>query len=264
MATLTKQRINRVVKKYVSPKNNPADFIAENSHYPNTDEPMLIHPFNQSVVKIRNNGTVDIFVSDNNGIRIDNKYKSINFIGNSIVERAQYIRSYIAKDLIQKIQGSWVIEAKNANIVTKEYTNIYSEKEVLVQSLKDIQINTNNNVYISSAKDIVASVVETAYINGKNVHVNTSKDVVINSAESTYANAKNAFINASENVNITAKKNINIKAVNANIELSNDGFIKSSRNLTLESNQNLYFKAKNIDMYVQQNFTAYAADYNWS
>lgn len=249
MATLTKQRINKVVRKYVNTKDSNADFVAENSHYPSEDEPMLIHPFNQSVVKIRNNGTIDIFVGDNNGIRIDNKHKSINFIGNSIVERTQYIRSYVAKDLIQKVQGSWVIEAKNANIVTKEYANIYSEKEVLVQSLKDVSINANNNVYINSAKDIVATSVETAYINGKNIHINSTE---------------NTNIIAKKNINIKSEQTANITAVNANIELSNDGVIKSTRNLTLESNQNLYFRAKNIDIYVQQNFTAYAADYNWS
>jgi hypothetical protein len=53
--------------------------VLNDCKYYSTSELGLTHPFNRSTIKIKDNGNIDIFIEDSQGIRINTIDKSINF-----------------------------------------------------------------------------------------------------------------------------------------------------------------------------------------
>ena len=70
----------------------------EDARFPTSSEPMLNHPFNNSVVKIRDNGAIDIFAQGHQGIRVDPQTASINLCANTLKEHLGALRTWITKD----------------------------------------------------------------------------------------------------------------------------------------------------------------------
>ena len=169
MYLIPQRKINELITQYQKTGKHDYKYDAANVHYPSTEEPVLIHPFNQSMVKLRNNGNIDIFVDNNIGIRVDSKYQSINLISDGIYERTQYIRSYVTKDEVRRVKGDWKIEAGSASITTKGNTTVYSKSDTNIFSL--------GNTYVQANKETHINANETLNINAKNINITASENL---------------------------------------------------------------------------------------
>jgi hypothetical protein len=115
--------------------------------YPSENEPMLAHPWNNSIVKIRDNGTVDIFSEGDLGIRINRKAKTIDIYAQSFNQHTSFIRSFVKKDVIQKIKGNWTIQCNHGTIEAKGNVKIKANGKLEVESKGDMRFTTKGNVY---------------------------------------------------------------------------------------------------------------------
>jgi hypothetical protein len=101
--------------------------------YPLTSEPALIHPDNSSVIKIRETGTIDIFVGTDNGIRINPNDKSITFLANTYGAKSMNRKEIVMRDSSQSIGGNWTVNV-SGNI------NLSADGSISIKARKDIDI----------------------------------------------------------------------------------------------------------------------------
>ena len=78
--------------------------------YPGFSEPAIIHPIHKSVVKLRENGMIDVFVDKNTGIRIDPETASINFFADTGTEMYDYLKTYVSKDQTTNVKRAWTVD----------------------------------------------------------------------------------------------------------------------------------------------------------
>lgn len=81
--------------------------------YPKAEEPAMVHPLTSAIVKLRNNGMIDIFVTDDNGIRIDPSTKTINLLANGIKEQASYHMAWL-DNYKAWVNNNWSIEVSGS------------------------------------------------------------------------------------------------------------------------------------------------------
>lgn len=67
-----KTRLEQIVNKDTSYPIHKIEKAIEEMPYPDVTEPMMIHPYTKSVVKLKHNGDIDLFTAGNNGIRVSN------------------------------------------------------------------------------------------------------------------------------------------------------------------------------------------------
>lgn len=67
-----KTRLEQIVNKDTSYPIHKIEKAIEEMPYPDVTEPMMIHPYTKSVVKLKHNGDIDLFTTGNNGIRVSN------------------------------------------------------------------------------------------------------------------------------------------------------------------------------------------------
>lgn len=98
----------------------------ENIGYFNNQELGLFHPILSSLVKLKDNGDIDIFTGTNVGIRVNRKERTIEFFGDNstICDNWKVLSSYVT--VIAK--ESMNIECKKLNLDAEE---IYVNKEKL-------------------------------------------------------------------------------------------------------------------------------------
>ena len=86
------------------------------SAYFEAEEVGLMHPVNKSLVKLKNDGCIDIFTKDNNGIRINPNEKKI----------------MVSSDTIENSCLKWIIEADDIKFKAKNFSVI--SDNVLIDS----------------------------------------------------------------------------------------------------------------------------------
>lgn len=127
---------------------------------PDGKEILLAHPTNSSLVKIRNNGMIDIFTATNQGLRIDPIKHTINVIGeheqhhidNLIVWASKFIRMNakrsIFMDSAESIHSSakndWTLKAGENIIMTAGNSVHVSASDVKVVSKGNIRFEAGN------------------------------------------------------------------------------------------------------------------------
>lgn len=89
----------------------------DKKRFPQSYEPALIHPHNSSIVKIREEGIIDVFVGTDNGIRIDPKNKSINFFSDAFRQRSMNEDKHIFRDAKHLIDNNWSIQVKGNTLI---------------------------------------------------------------------------------------------------------------------------------------------------
>lgn len=104
----------------------------ESSKFPMVAEPALIHPHTTSVIKMRDNGAIDIFVGNDNGIRLDPNNRSISILANSSYEKIHQERKSIGRDSVQDIGGNWTVKVKGNLTFTSEGTIHLDGKNVKI------------------------------------------------------------------------------------------------------------------------------------
>lgn len=154
--------------KYIDYKEENAlnTLISETSSsaYYNAEEPGITHPLNSSTIKVRNNGAIDIFVATNQGIRVDPVTKTINFIGNSEKHHVSNLSVFSDEALDITAKKNIDIDTTSCNLNSKEMSITTTGKSKMsindtwtVIANSDINIKSNANITLESAKDILLS-----------------------------------------------------------------------------------------------------------
>lgn len=128
------ERIKEVQTDYTRTRQKMQVDMDE-KRYPLQAEPALIHPSNTSVVKIRDNGMIDIFVGTDNGLRIDPNSRTVTAMANTSVAKQRYAKSRTDRDResdvggndTQKVANHWTVNAGgNIRIAAEGDVNISS------------------------------------------------------------------------------------------------------------------------------------------
>lgn len=102
--------------------------------YPLHTEPALIHPLNSSIVKIRDNGTIDVFVGTDNGIRVDPNEKSVTLLANNYGEKSTYHKQVIGRDSTKEVGGNWKVNVRgNVEISAQGRMDLAATKGVHIE-----------------------------------------------------------------------------------------------------------------------------------
>lgn len=130
---------------------------ANNQHFPQTFEPALIHPDNHAIVKLRENGMIDIFVEDDIGIRLDPATKTVNIIANGIKLHGGSYYAWVDSSLTDVLKN-WVLKVGgNVDITVKGNTSITTVGTTMIQSTGDITLQTQGNLTATAQGDLNAS-----------------------------------------------------------------------------------------------------------
>lgn len=119
------------------------------------DEPGLYHPSTSSVIKLRNNGMIDIFVGTNQGIRIDPNTKTLNMftnnekhhIGNMNVWANESV-SFDVKKQMSITAAQLLLKAANI-IITADNLNLDISRDKLSiggKSMQEMDDNLNSSI----------------------------------------------------------------------------------------------------------------------
>lgn len=141
-----KKRLQSAQGKY---RNHTEQIKEETKNHtmPKIAEPALVHPSNHSMVKIRDGGTIDIFVGIDNGIRIDPYYKTINMIGSIYKEHVDYVWSNVEKNATYNVSGD-----NTHNVGGDETHNI--KNQWTIHAGGDARIISDSSVYIEGREKI--------------------------------------------------------------------------------------------------------------
>ena len=81
MGKEVKERILQLQQQFTYTREQMLE-VVKLGMYPLTSEPALVHPLKTSTVKLRDNGAIDIFVGNDNGIRVDPNDRNIQVFSN--------------------------------------------------------------------------------------------------------------------------------------------------------------------------------------
>lgn len=121
-----------------------ADLMLENAIRPKLEEPAIVHPFNTSVLKIRNNGMIDMFVGTDQGIRIDPYSKTINEIVDGLKWHIGYFNGWVERDAKWYANGEILFKSESSAI------NLNAKSDVTIVSGKNITIKCDGKLTLSS------------------------------------------------------------------------------------------------------------------
>jgi len=149
-------------------KDNPIDKITKalkDVCYYNETEVGLYHPTNSSLIKIRDNGVIDIFVSTNQGLRIDPSTHSINFFSNNEKHTSGNVNYWIEENMDLDIKQKFLIKASDIIIdslrstINSKSLDVNISKEninlggLTVKSIEDSLTDIKNDIIDIQAKD---------------------------------------------------------------------------------------------------------------
>ena len=132
----------------------------DDTRYYNSQEVGLVHPNNSSLVKIRDNGVIDIFVATNQGIRIDPATKSVNFFTNNekhhvgnLSAWVEYAVSIEAKRSINLKTLLFDLQATNINMKADTCNIDVPDDKLILAGTTIKQINTRLTNNETAIKD---------------------------------------------------------------------------------------------------------------
>ena len=183
-----------------SSKENPIDKIntkLSDAAIYDGDEVGIYNPYNSSIVKIRNDGLIDIFVDNNQGIRIDPNTLSINFFTNN--EKHHIINMF-----------EWI----DNNKITKVRKKLSAEASEIIN--KAIRKDNNGNIVISAEIIITPTGVD---ITTDSFNLNCSSDKIIfngvslESISNSITELDNSLITTNNNLNTSNNNITNIDSI---------------------------------------------------
>lgn len=136
------ERIEQVKSQYSRTRRELQEQI-QLYPYPLQAEPALIHPNNTSVVKLRDNGTIDIFVGNDNGIRVDPNERSIQILSNALQSKVYEEKTKIEKHRMTQIGGNAISEIKGNHQVKCEGSHI-------AETRKEWKVISDEKVHIQA------------------------------------------------------------------------------------------------------------------
>lgn len=150
---------------------------------PRLEEPALVHPFNSSVIKIRNNGIIDLWTAADQGFRMDPAARTINIISDGLKEHLNYSRAWIVEDLKYWAKKGFLFEAETGDFVFKginfnaqstgntDFTTKgnMAQRSVGTMDIKaqgSMEIDSRNNMTISCAGNLTIKASRVDFIQG--------------------------------------------------------------------------------------------------
>lgn len=150
-----------------------ADLMLENAIRPRLEEPAIVHPFNTSILKIRNNGMIDMFVGTDQGIRIDPYSKTINEIVDGLKWHVGYFNGWIEKDAKWYANGEILFKSEASAI------NLNAKSDVTIVSGKNITIKCDGKLTLSSQDGVNIDTGGDFNLNGKAFNLASNGDVTL-------------------------------------------------------------------------------------
>lgn len=123
--------------------------------FPKMQEVALSHPLHKSSVRLNDDGTMDIFVEDDCGIKLDPLYESIHFVADKLVHHLNHVQSHINKELKVEIKGkTTVLCHSDIDVKSKRNIKVSSDGTISVNGKVKIDINSSGSIEIKSSQPI--------------------------------------------------------------------------------------------------------------
>lgn len=142
---------------------------------PRLEEPALVHPFNSSVIKIRNNGIIDLWTTTDQGFRMDPAARTINIISDGLKEHLNYSRAWIVEDLkywakqgfyFESESGDFTVSAKNCSYTNSGDTTFTGQKSMGFSSIGDMKLDTQGNMIIETKGNLTIKAKRVDFVQG--------------------------------------------------------------------------------------------------
>lgn len=170
----TQSKIATILTKNKQSLTDTAMKTLENAAYPGYAEPAIVHPYHKSVVKLRDNGMIDIFVDKNTGMRVDPETSSINFFANTGKEMYSYLRTHVSKDQTTDVKRSWTINVGTQfNLKAGEMINLEAPR-ISVNGTKSINMQAPN---ITMSAQSAVNITAQSSIGLNSSNINLSRNV---------------------------------------------------------------------------------------
>jgi len=217
-------RLKQLEKKN-SPDNDYISIVDEeidNMTMPYIQEPTLSHPFNSSIVKVRNNGIIDAAVATNQLLRLDPGQKTFNVIFDGMKEHIGYFQAWIEDFAHWKVINEvWFrVEKGNYLLETKLQTEIFADTFINTRSTKYTLIEAGTTLDTYSKEDTTNTSEWNIYMIAKD------KDIGHRAAGDIFEEAEvdirseagsNILIKAGSQIDIIASGPVNITGNPVNI-----------------------------------------------
>lgn len=143
------------------------------------EEQGLYHPLFHQTIKMRNNEMIDFYTDKNNGIRLDPKTQSINFMSNHMKYHVAAITSWVTGHVseytggnhIEKVRGRWrqdvdgniemrgnsklyVTIIGNADIKVGGNLSATVEQNATIESKGDMKLRSDKNIDMYAGRDV--------------------------------------------------------------------------------------------------------------
>lgn len=176
------------------PYTNPLAEIQRRAHYKyqyRPDEVGVFHPGSKQGLKLRDNGSVDLFARNENGIRIDRNHQTVNVFTNHLKRHIHHSTEWLNGNSKSYVKGHRLLK-------TKGVTEVIGEEDIIIHGKKNLQITIDKDetIHIKGHADIRIDGNVTAQING-NLDANVKQ---------------HAKIEVNEDLNIRSKKNVTIES----------------------------------------------------
>lgn len=139
-------KIDEMLHKY-SLTVEEEEWDRELGKFPRDHEPAFIHPTNSSTIKVRENGTIDIFVGTDNGLRIDPSNRTVEVMGNTMKRRGNYEWNTTEKNATNNIGNDYV-----HNVGNDELHSINNNWTIHVGG--DARVISENTIYMEAREKI--------------------------------------------------------------------------------------------------------------
>jgi len=137
-----KEQLDYLENKTIENPINSLEKKADEVRFPTSFEPSLSHPYHHSIVKLRDNGIIDIFVGDHQGFRIDPNTETIDTCTNNLLQHLGCLRSWISRDAKVEIAGGY---------------HLVNHAAITVDCKGGITVNTNGNITVNASGSVTVN-----------------------------------------------------------------------------------------------------------
>lgn len=147
------------------------------------EETGLYHPTQNNVMKLKNNGDIDIFVENNNGININKKLETISVFSNKLKQNLHDSKRWLTGDDTSYIKGSQLTKiVGNVTLDGQGHLTIEIDKDISVHST-NIVVNIDKNATVNVAGNATARI-------GQHARIDVDRDIVVRSKGNIDVEAK--------------------------------------------------------------------------
>lgn len=161
-------------------------------HY-RPEEVAIYHPTTSATLKMRNSGIVDLFATEDVGIRMSPKGQTMNIFANHHKSHLHHLTewitgdstSYVKKNRLVKTEGTTLVHSgKDMTIIGKESLHVTIDKNENVTIGGNSNVTIKGNATLAVHGNVNAKIDQHATIEvGKDLTVNSKNDIRISSGK---------------------------------------------------------------------------------